>query len=48
MTGRSFDREGAFERGGMGMVLNELKKSGDLDGPPDLARFVDPSLAVIK
>jgi ABC-type nitrate/sulfonate/bicarbonate transport system substrate-binding protein len=44
----TFDRAGAFERGGIGMVLKELQKSGDLDGPPDLARFVDPSLAVIK
>jgi hypothetical protein len=37
MTGRSFDREGAFARGGIGMMVNELKKSGLLGGPPDLA-----------
>jgi NitT/TauT family transport system substrate-binding protein len=44
----TFDRVGAFERGGIGMVLKELQKNGELDGPADITRFVDASLAVIR
>jgi ABC-type nitrate/sulfonate/bicarbonate transport system substrate-binding protein len=44
----TFDRVGAFERGGIGMVLKELQKNHELDGPADIGRFVDPSLAVIR
>ena len=41
---RIFDRQGLIEASSIGNLIKAMKEIGDLDGSPDVARFVDPDL----
>jgi NitT/TauT family transport system substrate-binding protein len=41
---RIFDRRGLIEASSIGNLIKAMKDIGDLDGSPDVARFIDPDL----
>jgi ABC-type nitrate/sulfonate/bicarbonate transport system substrate-binding protein len=41
---RIFDRRGLIEASSIGNLIKAMKDIGDLDGSPDVARFIDPGL----
>ncbi len=40
-----YDRKGAIESSALGNVVKALKQLGDLDGPAEVSRFMDPELS---